>query len=83
MRSHRSHDPWPILVAAARALERDDEFIVAPFGFSARVVAIALGRQPRFLDLAAPYAGRALAVAWSLAACSILLSYDQIIECFV
>lgn len=85
MRPRCRQSPWSILVAIASTRACDDEFIAVPFGFSARVIDLAcrFQRPAGFLELAASYTGRALAAAWSLAACSIILGYDQIIECFV
>jgi hypothetical protein len=80
MRFSRPKKPWSRLVVAARAVSDDNEYIFVPYGFSARVVALALGRPPTFIDLTAAYAGRALAAAWMLAAGSVLLNYDHLLE---
>jgi hypothetical protein len=76
MRFPRPKKPWSRLVVAARAVSDEGEYIFVPYGFSARVAALALGRPPTFIDLTEAYAGRALAASWMLAALSVLLNYD-------
>ncbi len=68
--------PWHRLVAAARRLahERDT---AAPYGFAARVAALAMAQERKVASLFERFAFRALGAACGLALLSVAVNYSS------
>jgi hypothetical protein len=78
MNSHHI-DPrhaWNRLAVAARTV-RDDRDTSAPYGFSTRIAALAMGQELRSVSLFDVFAVRALWVACALAVFSIAVNYSE------
>lgn len=68
---------WSRLAAVARQAP-DDRSVSAPFGFAARVAALAAGSEPRFTAMVERFAWRALGVAALVALVSAATSYPAL-----
>ncbi|MSU68593.1 MAG: hypothetical protein EXS40_08470 [Opitutaceae bacterium] len=69
--------PWNRLTAAVRRIahERDT---AAPFGFAARVAALALAQERKVASLFERFAFRALGAACALALMSVVVNYSSL-----
>ncbi len=79
MNSHPNspRHPWARLTAAARTVH-DDRETSAPYAFSTRVVALALGRETKMVSLFDVFALRALGVACLLAIFSVVVNFGEL-----
>jgi len=75
MNSADPHHPWQRLTAAARRAPAERES-AAPYGFSTRVAALALGTEQ--VSLFARFAPRALGLSCLLALASVAVNYSAL-----
>jgi len=74
--------PWSRLVTAARLAPADARDASAPFGFAARVSALAMSSEPTFSALFARYAPRALGVCALLMVLGVMLNFRSVLSSF-
>lgn len=75
-----NNTPWSRLVTAARLAPADARDASAPFGFAARVSALAMSSEPTFSALFARYAPRALGVCALLMVLGVTLNLGSVLN---
>jgi hypothetical protein len=75
MNPNEPKHPWSRLTSAARGVA-DERDTAAPYGFAARVAALAMAQERKVVSLFERFAFRALGAACGLALLSIVANYS-------